>query len=228
MTDPAQDAIACALKGDWESAIKINKSIISKNGSDVEALNRLARAYSETGDIEKAKTISKKVLKADPFNPIATKCLQKWSLSKRTTANGVFKNSSTTPKTFLEEPGKTKITALLNLGSSKTLAALDTGDSLKLNAHKHKVSAITMNGEYVGKLADDVSARIRKLIKMGYEYNVLVKSIDPSSVKIFIREVGRPDKFSDSPSFSPEKIDYVSFTPPELVHKKERAQIVEE
>ena len=193
----------------------------SENESDIDAMNRLARAYSETGNYTKAKQIAK-FLYPDPFNSIASKCLQKWSLSKHTKSSGV--TADHTPKTFLEEPGKTKITSLLNLGSSKTLAALDTGDSLKLNAHKHKVSATTEGDEYVGKLADDISARVRKLIRSGYEYDVLVKSIDPTAVKIFIREVKRPDKSTDTASFAAEKIDYISFTPPELVHKKDTSE----
>jgi hypothetical protein len=179
----------------------------------------LARAYAETGDLTKAKSISKKVLDLDPFNSIAKKCLQKWSLARKLGNDGTAHFHKRTPRTFLEEPGKTKITQLLNLGSAKTLAALDTGDHFILNAHKHKVTVATLSGEYVGKLADDVSARLRNLIKQGYTYEVMAKSIDPNNVKVFIRETTRPPSKEDLPSFTGEKIDYVSFTPPQMIHK---------
>jgi tetratricopeptide (TPR) repeat protein len=217
--DPAQAAISAALTGEWKRAIEANLNILSDTPDDIEALNRLARAYSETGNLAKAKLTAKNVLKLDPFNPIATKCLSKWILSKKSVFNGST-NHNHGAKTFLEESGRTKITSLLNLGSTKTITSLDTGDMLSLNAHKHKVTVCTMDGVYVGKLPDDVSARLRVLIKQGYKYHVLVKSIAPSHVKLFIKEIDRPKKHKDTPSFNPEKIEYNSFTPPELVHNR--------
>lgn len=220
VTDPAQEAIVCALKGEWERAIDINEGILSREPEDISALNRLARAHSELGNFKKAKSTAKKVLKIDPFNTIAKKCLQKWN-SADGNLNGQLHKTQTNPKTFLEEPGKTKITHLLHLGDNKTLGVLDTGDELILNAFQHRVSVTTHDGNYIGRLTDDLSARLRKLIKNGNKYDVLVKSVEPGSVKVFIRETSRAPKHSDTPSFPPEKIDYVSFTPPELVHQKE-------
>jgi len=58
-------------------------------------------------------------------------------------------------------------------------------------------------------------------MKEGNVYRVLLKSLEPEDVSVFIREVKRVEKLTDVPSFSPEKVEYVSFTPPELVSKKE-------
>lgn len=225
-TNPVQDAIKAALNGDWNKALELNEKILKDTPEDIDTLNRLAKACSETGNMKKAKSLAKKVLDLDPFNPIATKCLQKWKVSSNVTKNG--KAAPKDPGTFLEEPGKTKITNLLNLGSKKTIASLDTGDELSITAHKHKVSLITLDNEYVGKLADDIAARLRTFIKRGNEYKVLVKSSSPEYVRVFIRETKRSEALSDTPSFSSEKIDYVSFTPPELVHKKKPEVIHEE
>lgn len=219
--DPAQEAIAAALKGDWEVAIETNLRILKESSKDIEALNRLARAYSEVGNIKKARETAQTVLKHDPFNTIAARCLLKWK-SVKNTKNGSVRQAPRDPKTFLEEPGKTKITALLYLGDNKTLASLNTGDELKLSAHQHRVSVLSQNGSYVGRLADDLSSRLRQLIKNGNKYEVLVKSVDSASVKVFLREISRGSS-DDSPSFVTERIDYISFTPPELVHKKEVA-----
>ncbi|MBI2103819.1 tetratricopeptide repeat protein [Candidatus Woesebacteria bacterium] len=218
--DPAQEAISAALSGDWDSAITINHDILSQDPNNIEALNRLARAYSEKGNFKRARQLAKKVLKIDPFNSIATKCLQKWRGTDGKTESSSH-HAPIDPKTFLEESGKTKITNLLNLGDSATLATLSTGDMLRLNAAKHRVSVATINGRYVGRLTDDLSARLRKLIKTGNKYEVLVKSVEPDNVRVFIREIERAGTLSDTPSFPTEKIEYVSFTPPELVHKRQ-------
>ena len=66
-----------------------------------------------------------------------------------------------------------------------------------------------------------MSARLRQLTKYGNEYKVYIKAVTEKDVKIFIRETKRADKLRDIPSFPGEKIEYVSFTPPELVHSKE-------
>lgn len=214
----AQKAISQALKGNWKEAIELNKEILRKTPNDLEALNRLARAYAETGDTKKAKTISKKVLKIDPFNPIAQKCAKKWEK---------FKNGPTTdvaPKPtaniFLEEPGKTKIVSLIRLGDESTLACLDSGDEVSMNLKTHRVSIASMDGKHIGVLPDDIAARLKKLSKSGNKYMSLIKKSEPKEVVLFIREIFRSKRVKDVASFPSEKINYVSFTPPELVHKK--------
>ena len=77
--DPAQKAVAAALSGNWEDAIRLNEDLIALNPNDIDALNRLAKAYAECGQVELAKKTSNKVLELDPFNPIAQKCVNKWS-----------------------------------------------------------------------------------------------------------------------------------------------------
>ena len=220
--DPAQEAIQAALKGEWDQAIQLNKAILQSNPKDVDALNRMAKAYFEKGDIKNAKSFAKKTLDIDPFNTIATKCLGKWKNVTAIKKNGHSSQTIKITGMFLEESGKTKIAKLLNLGSSKTIASIDTGDEVKLSAHTHKVSVLTSDGQYIGKVADDISARLRRFIKLGNKYQVLVKSVAPKDVKIFIREVERSDKLSDTNTFAAEKIDYVSFTHPILMQQNSK------
>ncbi|OGM21081.1 hypothetical protein A2714_01995 [Candidatus Woesebacteria bacterium RIFCSPHIGHO2_01_FULL_38_9] len=216
--DLAQKAISSALSGNWQEAIEANLQILKDNPNDIDALNRLARSYAESGNFKKAKATAQEVLKIDPFNSIATKSIEKW---KRLKKQDVHPSYISMPQTFLEEPGKTKIVSLLYLGSPKAIAELDSGDEVLLNTHSHRVSVNIQDGKYIGRLPDDLSARLRKLIQLGNEYKVFVKSCQTQDVKVFIQEVKRAKNLSDVPSFSPEKIDYITFTPPELVHKKE-------
>lgn len=215
--DLAQKAINAALEGDWKTALALNKEILLENPSDIDALNRLARACAELGKIKTARSCAQKVLKVDPFNSIANKALKKWEGLREGTKTS---SGTTLSESFIEEPGKTKVVPLLHLGDPKILAKLDAADEVKLTPHSHRVSVATFEGKYVGRLPDDLSARLIRFSREGYEYQTLIKSISPSEVKVFIRETLRPEKLSDIPTFLTEKIDYVAFTPPELVHKR--------
>lgn len=218
MNDLAQQAIYNALSCEWVKAVNVNEEILKENPSDVDALNRLARAQAELGKFKKARETAKKVVKLDPFNTIALKSISKW---KNMQKGENYPSSPTKAQIFLEEPGKTKIISLLHLGSVKILASLDAGDEVFLNTHSHRVSVTLPDGKYIGRLPDNLSAHLRKLIKMGNDYQIFIKSVTFSEVKVFIRETNRSPKLTDIPSFSSEKIDYISFTSPELVHKKE-------
>jgi tetratricopeptide (TPR) repeat protein len=208
----SQKAISAALSGNWEEAIKINKQILQQDPKDADALNRLARAYAEQGNFKKAKMCATKVLDIDPLNTIAQKCLTKWSQLE----NQKGKSSNcVSSATFLEEPGKTKIVTLMHLGDRKTIASLDSGDEIVLDTNKRKVSINTVDGDYIGRLTDDLSQRLRELKSHGNEYQAFIKSVGTEKkecVTIFIREVKRSKKLSHIPSFTSEKVEFVSLS----------------
>lgn len=216
MDDLAQLAIKKALSASWEEAAKINKEILKQNPTDIDALNRLARAQAELGHLPEAKKLAQKVLRLDPTNTIAAKSLEKWKLTKSKSSEI---SKATSPEAFLEDPGKTKVVPLIFLGNAVTIAKLDPADEVKINTHGHRVSITNEKGEYIGRLPDDIAARIRKLTKLGNKYSVLIKSIKKGEVRVFIREVQRGQKAANIVSFPSEKIKYISFTPPELVRK---------
>lgn len=213
--DLAQEAIHAALAANWEKALQINQQILHKDSSNVDTLNRLGRAYAELGDIKKARECVQKVLKIDPFNSIAKKALERWNGMKN--GDKAAASGPMDPQAFLEEPGKTKIVELMHLGNAETLSEIDAGEEVKFNCHSHRVSILSTSGKYIGRLPDDLSARMRKLDQLGYQYSMYLKSVDKSGVKVLIRETKRPAKLSDMPSFPAEKMTYISFTPPELV-----------
>lgn len=222
--DLAQKAVNAALSGEWEEAIRLNEQIVLHNPQDLDALNRLAKAYAECGRAELAKKSSKKVLEIDPFNTIALKCIDKWSGK----GNGTLRTVNLLTEDFIEEPGRTKIVTLMHIGPVSLLNTLDSGDEVKLNPHGHRLSVVTQDGRYIGKLPDDIAAKLKGMIKLGNSYTAVIKSITSHEVKVFIREVKTCPELADVPSFSTEKIDYVSFTPPEFVHKKSDIEIHEE
>jgi len=69
----SKEAITLALQGQWKEAVAINLSLIEKFPSDVEALNRLGRAYMELGEYKDAEAAYRKTLAVDQYNGIAQK-----------------------------------------------------------------------------------------------------------------------------------------------------------
>lgn len=202
-----QNAIDFALNCNWLEAIKINLKILKSNSSDLDALNRLSKAYYENGELIKAKKISKKVVKLEPNNAIANRAIDKYKFIKIKTV-GVDRNVD--PSVFIEETGKTRIINLINVGSNNTCVCLGSGDEIFLVAHTHKVSLENQDGKYIGRVPDDLSATLRKLIKGGNKYKVYVKSVEGKIVKVLIKEISRGEKFKNTQSFPKEQSVSVS------------------
>ena len=174
-----QEAIDLALKRKWAEAIKVNLQILKNYPDDIDTLNRLSRAYYEHGDIIKARKTSLSVLKIDPGNNIAIKATEKYKSAAKNKSKANKKgDQNIDPSVFIEEPGKTKITNLINVGSVNTCSCLDSGDEIFLVTHTHKVSITNSDGKYIGRLPDDLSAKLRRFIKGGNEYRVFVKSVE--------------------------------------------------
>lgn len=201
----AQIAINCALQSNWHDAIKNNLLILKENKDDVDALNRLSRAYFENGDIAKAKKTSNNVLKIDSTNSIAIKALDKYKHCSP--IKSIKDQISSNITSFIEEPGKTKITTLINLGSENTYSRLSAGDEVLLTPYTHKVSVTTMSGAYIGKLTDDLSARLRRFIKGGNKYIILVKSVNKNAFKVFIKEIKKGKDLKNTDSFPREALE---------------------
>lgn len=225
MEDLVQKAITAATSGKWQEAANYNLEILKKYPENLDALNRLAKAYAEIGKIQKAISTAKKALKINPFDPIAKKNLEKW---KKLKSDQISPSTQSNIENFIEEPGKTKIVSLVYTTDPKTIASLDTGDEVYFAIKGGCLQVVTKDGKYIGKLTDDISSRLKKLIKLGNKYQVFIKSIDSKKVKVFIREILRSKKAEKIPSFVSEKIDYIPFTPPELVHNKEDLEITNE
>ena len=202
--DLAQKAISLALEGNWKEAVKVNKEILKESPADTETLNRLAKAYFESGSSAKAKVICQKIIKIDPINSIAVKNLAKWKGVAEKCPSAVKPSNAAS---FIEESGKTKLVSLLNLGDTKIIGNLNACDEVSLAAHTHRVSVTTVDGRYLGRLPDDLAQRLRRLITLGNTYQVFIKSIDQKGVKVFIKELQKSNKTGNTPSFPVEKIN---------------------
>lgn len=224
----ATKAIDAALRHDWKEAIRINLQILKTESKDLDALNRLGKAYLQQGFKTKSEEIYHKVLRLDKYNQIAAKALEAIKNFKVDRSQSAITHISTGSPLFLEEPGTTKTVTLIRLGDIKTLSHLQPGDEVFLAPREHCVSVVNAQQENVGRLPDDLASRLLPFLKAGNTYQVWIKTseIHPSNpakqnVRVFIREIQRVNKYRNIPSFpSTEKLSYAAFTPPELVHSE--------
>ncbi|MEX2007675.1 MAG: hypothetical protein WD992_02790 [Candidatus Levyibacteriota bacterium] len=198
MTSLQTQAVNSALTGDWQHAVVLNKNLIKENPQDIDALSRLAFAFSILGRAKEAKLTYQKVLRIDPLNSIAQRNIKK-------VPNGSFKagisgNGYKLSNIFLEEPGKTKIVELLNIAPSEVVNNLQTGQALNLVVKRLKIFVL-LEKQYVGMLPDDIGKRLIKFIEGGNTYEAYTKSTNGKTLIIFIKETKRSRKFKDQPSF---------------------------
>lgn len=198
-----QEAIQSALQGAWEKAVELNIQLAEEFPEDLDILNRLGKAYSELGQVNKAKATFEKVLEEDHYNPIALKNIERLSTLRGTTIKP--KEQTTKPlnlDVFIEEPGKTKTIEVLDLAMPKVLIQLRVGDTIKLNINKEAISVISEEDYRLGKLDPHWGSEISQANSLGSEFEAIVKAIkvgkdkENSSLTIFVRETKHSHKLA--------------------------------
>lgn len=197
-----EKAIQAAIQGDWEEAVILNLNLLKEDNNNLATLNRLGRAYTELGDIEKARETFQKVIKFDKYNPIAKKNLKRLKAKQRTTISGNQKTSTLPIRAnFIEEPGKTKTTQLVRLAEADVIVNLNIGQLVILEPKKRAVSVKTEEGTYIGSLPDDLSFNLKKRLLAGNKYEAIIRGIEGHSTQLLIRETHRCHRYKNDPSF---------------------------
>jgi hypothetical protein len=184
----SQEAISLAMQNRWQEAVAVNQSIIELFPTDVDAYNRLGRAYMELGEFGKAKEAYSKVLELDPNNSIAHKNLQRLSLLPDTKIEVKEERHEVSPGLFISEMGKTGIVGLQNLGSQEVLAKMVPGDQVVLKVRGRQLIAENEHGEYLGLVEPSHGLRLAKLMMGGNKYAGAIVSVDAHGVRVMIRE----------------------------------------
>lgn len=188
MVNYLQDqAIAAALKQDWESAIAFNLHYLDDNPQHTPTLNRLAKAYKESGLISEAITTYQQVLGIDKYNSIAQKNLH--TLQKNPPLQGKRHPDCHISTEFIKEPGKSKTFHLTRLGDPKIISNLMPGEMVQIIPKKHTIFLFTQQNEHIGALTDDIAFELRQCLTSGINFEAVIKSASAQTVIVFLREI---------------------------------------
>jgi hypothetical protein len=199
----SKQAIALAMQGRWREAVAANQEIIASFPNDVDAYNRLGRAYIELGEYAPAKEAYSRAIELDPYNVIAQKNLRRLSYLGETQAEA-DSDDRAEPQYFIEETGKAGVVNLYRLAPQETLARMVAGDRVYLKVDGSGLTVENARGEYLGQVEPRHSQRLIKLIEGGNQYTAAIVSSVEDRVLVLIREVYQDPSQAGLLSFPPK------------------------
>jgi hypothetical protein len=185
----ADQAVAAALDADWARAVDLNAKILEAAPDDVEARNRIGRAYIEQSKLDEAKAAFAEVLKVEPYNSIAIRGSARVTQLAEHKAKSVVTNTKTQPRLFIEDMGKTGILRLINPAPAHILARYSAGAECQLREQEGLLAVHARDGELLGFLEPKVGRRLIDLIRTGNQYVAAIVSNDQANARVAIREV---------------------------------------
>ncbi len=203
----AEHAINLAMSGSWEEAVEVNRRLVEEFDPDVEAWNRLGKAYAQLGRIAEARGSYDAALALDPSNAIAQRNRQRLAtLREEAQVTGSEDGRQADPAFFIEETGKTAATALFSDAPKETLARVAAGDLLSMRREGDVMAITTRSGDRLGVLEGKLSARLVELQGGGNEYAVATISVNSSKreLRVLIREMRQSPQLAGRVSFPAE------------------------
>jgi len=185
----SKQAIALAMQGRWREAIAVNESIIGSFPNDVDAYNRLGKAYMELGEYSQAREAYSQAMKLDPHNTIAKKNLGRLSHLGEGVVDSWGDSHKVEPQHFIEEIGKAGVVNLYRLASPQILARMVAGDKVYLKIDGADLVVENSRGEYLGLVEPRHGQRLIKLMEGGNKYSAAILSSAEDKATVVIREV---------------------------------------
>jgi len=177
------------MQGQWREAIAINKDIVEGFPNDIEAYNRLGRAYMELGEHSSAREAYSRALKLDHYNPIAKKNLRRLSLLGERPISSAGDSDTAKPQHFIEEIGKAGVVNLYRLAPEEIMAAMVAGDKVNLRIGNSGLIVENNSGQYLGEVEPRHGLRLIRLMKGGNEYSAAIVSATEDKVTVIVREI---------------------------------------
>jgi tetratricopeptide (TPR) repeat protein len=203
----SQEAISLAMQSRWQEAVTVNQNIIELFPTDIDAYNRLGRAFMELGELAKAKEAYSKGLKLDPNNAIAQKNLQRLSLLPVSKVKVKEERREVSPDLFIGEMGKAGVVNLQNLAPAKVLARMAAGNQVYLKVKGQQLVVENEKKEYLGLVEPPHGFRLARLIDGGNKYAAAIVNIDNNTIRVIIREVFQHPSQIGRPSFPVKAVE---------------------
>ena len=219
----SKQAIALAMQGRWREVVVANQNLVESFPDDIDAYNRLGRAYMELGEYAQAKEAYSKAIAIDPYNSIAQKNLDRLALlgksakaTKAAAAHGAGAQvRKVEPTQFIKEVGKAGVVNLLSMARPQVLAKMVAGAPLNLKIDGTNLVVENGLGEYVGQVDPRHGQRLIKLMEGGNRYSAaVVSSTAEGKVTVMIREIYQDPSQAGRLSFPPrEGAETTQWTP---------------
>jgi len=185
----SKQAISLAMQGRWREAVVANESLIENFPNDVNAYNRLGKAYMELGEYSKAREAYNRGLQLDSYNTIAKKNLARLSRLGETAAALGDDSLKAEPHQFIEEAGKAGVVNLYHLAPPEILAKMVAGDRVNLKISRSSLIVENGRGEYLGEVEPRHGHRLIRLMEGGNKYTAAIISSTEEMVTIIVREI---------------------------------------
>jgi tetratricopeptide (TPR) repeat protein len=204
----SKEAIDLAMQGKWQEAVEINREILENFPRDVDASNRLGRAYMELGQLAAATEAYSRTIQHDPYNAIASRNLRRISDMDQEDSEDVD-DDEVAPHQFIEEIGKSGTTSLLELAPKEKRARMVSGDRVFLKVDKNNLIVENRRGEYMGKVEPKYAQRLSRLILGGNQYTATIVTSKADTLSIIIRETYQHPSQVGKLSFPPKGVEEV-------------------
>jgi tetratricopeptide (TPR) repeat protein len=226
----SKDAIALALKGEWEHAAEVNQAILDLVPGDVEAMNRLGKALMELGQYRQAREVLNQVVGLYPYNNIAKKNLARLDqLESAPAPSKQARKPGGAPQLFIEESGKSGTTVLQKPAKGRVVATIGPGDPANLVVEHSGINVYTRDDEYLGRVDPKMGQRLIRLIEGGNRYEAAVIGVNDHGISIIIRETYRHPSLHNVCSFpTKSKEEHRVYLGDRLFHYEEEGDLDEE
>jgi tetratricopeptide (TPR) repeat protein len=201
----SKQAIALAMEGRWPEVVAANKSLLESFPDDIDAYNRLGRAYMELGEYALAKEAYEKALGLDSYNTIARKNLSRLARLGETATGTEGAIQKVEPQQFIKEVGKAGVVNLYRLGQPEVLARTVAGASVNLKVNGPSLAVENGQGEYLGLVEPRHGLRLLKLMEGGNKYSAAIVSSTEEAVTVIIRETYQDPSQVGKLSFPPKE-----------------------
>ena len=205
----SKQAISLAMEGHWEQAVQVNQAIIEKFPNDVDAHNRLGKAYLEMGNYAQAKATYQKALNLDQYNSIAKKNIQRLDLMGEAAAAPNSNTEKADPNLFIEEIGKAGVVSLYQIAPGERLVKMMAGDKVFLKPQDASLAVENIREEYLGLVPSKYAIRLMKLMAGGNKYTCAVVASNETAISVIIRETYQDPSQIDQVSFPGRKLEEI-------------------
>ena len=195
------------MSNQWQQAIDTNRQLIDEFAPDVEAWNRLGKAYAQLGRISDAREAYEESLKIDGSNTIALRNTQRLAALKDEPIVVQSEDAAhADPAFFIEETGKTVRADIFSDAPKTRLALVTAGDMLGMRREGDVMVVTTYGGERLGPLDAKLSSRLAELQGGGNQYAIAAIAADARrrELRVLVRELRQSPQMAGRVSFPPE------------------------